>query len=303
MWERGGRIAEVDALRFRARRKELRLGPLVIHCNYLINLASPNPVLRARSVQGFHQELVKAIALGADFVVVHPGSGLGCERSISIGAVGQSIKQAARGLKLGEVQILLENTAGQGNCLGAKFEELRAILDACADLPLGICVDTAHWFASGWDVRTAKGLDTAIRELDRIIGLERVPMLHVNDSKAPLGSRVDRHQHIGKGRIGLEGFGRILNHPLLAGRAFILETPIDKPGDDRRNVARLWKLVGRTVRIAGRPRDGMRPRRRRPARVTRTRTTRTTSKKARAQACPKVRFACRLPVPQGLRSH
>jgi len=283
MWARGsGRIADADAVRFRARRRQLGLGPLVIHCNYLINLASPNPVLRARSVQAFHQELVKAIALGADFLVVHPGSGLGCERSISIGAVSQSIKQAARGLKLGELRILLENTAGQGNCLGGKFQELKAILDACADLPLGICVDTAHWFASGWDVRTAGGLDAAIRELDRIVGLERVAMLHVNDSKAGLGSRVDRHEHIGKGKIGLEAFGRILNHPLLAGRAFILETPIDKPGDDRRNVAKLWKLVGRTIRIAGSPRDGMRPRRRKRARGSRTRNRRVASKRERA---------------------
>jgi deoxyribonuclease IV len=284
MWDRGsGRIAEADASRFRARRKELGLGPLVIHCNYLINLASPNPVLRARSVQAFHHELVKAVALGADFLVVHPGSGLGSERSISIGAVAQSIKQAARGVKLGDLHILIENTAGQGNCLGARFDELKSILDACADLPMGICVDTAHWFASGWDVRTAGGLETAIRELDRVIGLERVPMLHVNDSKTALGSRVDRHAHIGKGKIGLKGLGRILNHPLLAGRAFILETPIDKPGDDRRNVARLWRLVGRTVKVASAAGDGLRPRRRKRAAVNRTRNRRITSNRKRAR--------------------
>jgi deoxyribonuclease IV len=282
MWTRDtSRIAEVDASRFRARRKKLGLGPLVIHCNYLINLASPNPVLRARSVQAFHHELVKAIALGADYLVAHPGSGLGCERSVSIGTVARSIQQGARGLKLGELRILLENTAGQGNCLGAKFEELKAILDACADLPLGICLDTAHWFASGWDVRTAEGLNTAIKELDRIIGLERVAMLHVNDSKAARGSRIDRHEHIGKGRIGLEAFGRILNHPLLAGRAFILETPIDKPGDDRRNVARLWRLVGRAVGIANGARDGMHPRRHKRAWVSKSRRIASKREKAR----------------------
>ena len=260
MWARGNpRIAETDAGRFRSRRKELGLGPLVIHCNYLINLASPNPVLRARSMQAFHHEILKALALGADFLVIHPGSGLGCESSVAVAAIAQALKQAARGLKLGGLRILLENTAGQGNCVGATFAELKAIIDLCPGLPLGVCVDTAHWFASGSDVRTAEGLEAALQEIERTIGLAQVAVLHVNDSKTALGSRVDRHEHIGKGKIGSEAFARIVNHPLLAGRAFILETPIDKPGDDRRNVAALWKLAGKKVVAAGR--DGMRPRR------------------------------------------
>ena len=162
-------------------------------------------------------------------------------------------------MKLGDLQLLLENTAGQGTSLGSKFEELRAIIDACPGLPLGVCIDTAHLFASGWDIRTSEGLDRTLMMLDGVIGLDRIPVFHVNDSKTPLGSRVDRHEHIGKGKIGLDAFRRILNHPLLAGRAFIAETPIDKPGDDRRNVAALWKLLGREVESIGR--DGMKPRR------------------------------------------
>src|SRR5579864_769539 len=130
MWERGGaRIAEAEAARFRARRKELGLGPLVIHDSYLINLASANPVLRARSVQAFHQELVRAIALGADYLVAHPGccgAGQGVPEAIS--AIAQGLRQAARGLKLGQLQLLLENTAGQGTSIGSKFEELRGII-------------------------------------------------------------------------------------------------------------------------------------------------------------------------------
>jgi deoxyribonuclease-4 len=264
MWMRGAsRISEADAERFRARRRELQLGPVVIHDNYLINLASPNPVLRARSVQAFHHELVRAMALGADYLVLHPGSrgadlspGRGVDQAIS--AIAQGLRQAARGLKLWDLQLLLENMAGQGTSIGSKFEELRAVIDACRDLPLGVCVDTAHLFAAGWDIRTEAGLEKALLDIDSSIGLDRVRLIHANDSKTPLGSRVDRHEHIGKGKIGLEAFGRMLNHPLLAGRAFIAETPIDKPGDDRRNVSILWKLIGREVVASGQ--DGMKPR-------------------------------------------
>jgi deoxyribonuclease IV len=258
MWgHASSRIAEADAARFCVRRKELQLGPLVVHGNYLINLASPNPVLRTRSIQAFHQEIVRASALGTDFLVIHPGSGLGANVESSIAAVAQGVKQAARGLKLGDLRILLENTAGQGSSLGSRFEELKAILDACPDLPLGVCVDTAHIFAAGWSIHTEEGLQVALRDIDRTVGLDRVAVVHMNDSKTQLGSRVDRHEHIGKGLIGLKAFGRILNHPLLAKCAFSLETPIDKPGDDKRNVVALWRLTGRVVRATG---PGMKPR-------------------------------------------
>lgn len=260
MWVRGpARIAEADAERFRTRRKQLGLGPVVIHDNYLINLASPNPVLRTRSVQAFHQEIVRALALGADFLVAHPGSGRESDTNTAINSIAQGLKQATRNLKLGDLVILLENTAGQGTSVGSRFEELKGILDACPGLPLGVCIDTAHTFAAGWDLRTAEGLEATLQAIDRTIGLDRVRVVHVNDSKTPFGSRVDRHENIGKGKIGLEAFGRILNHPLLAGRAFILETPIDKPGDDRRNVAAIWKLLGREV-VATSTRDGFKPR-------------------------------------------
>lgn len=251
MWARGiGRIAPAEASRFRARRQELKLGPLVVHANYLINLASPNPVLRARSVQAFHQEIVRALDLGADYLVLHPGSF--CDGSIESGiaAIAQGLRQAVRGLQLGELTILIENTAGQGSSIGSNFRELKAVLEACADIALGVCLDTAHTFAAGWDIRTADGLESALQEIDRSVGLARVAVVHMNDSKTPLGSRVDRHEHIGKGKIGAEAFGRILKHPLLRGRAFILETPIDNPGDDRKNVAALWRLSGSKTRGA-----------------------------------------------------
>ncbi len=270
------RFSEVEMARFRARREELGLGPLVVHANYLINLASPDRVLRVRSIQAFHDELIRAVALGADYLVVHPGASRGSEQRKAAEAVAQSLQQAARGLKLGGLRILLENTAGQGSALGAMFSELKFILDLCPELPLGVCVDTAHLFAAGFNIREAEGLDKTLQAIQSTVGLARVFVIHCNDSKAALGSHVDRHEHIGKGKIGLEAFRRILNHPMLApaaagqekqpatggvGRAFILETPIDKPGDDFRNVRTLWKLVGKTVSAASAaPRNGFRMR-------------------------------------------
>ncbi len=266
MWPRAGsRIGEADAARFRARRAELGLGPLVIHTNYLVNLASSDPVLRTRSIQTFHDEMVRALALGADFLVVHPGSARGAAPADAIRGVAQGLRQAARGIRFGDgLRVLLENTAGMGSAVGVRFEELRAILEEAPELPLGVCLDTAHAFESGYEIHTEAGLAQTLADLDRTVGLERVAVVHVNDSKTALGSRVDRHEHIGRGKIGLEAFRRILMHPRLAaggpgglaGRAFILETPIDKPGDDRRNVRTVWELAGLSVKQAPHAENG-----------------------------------------------
>jgi deoxyribonuclease IV len=241
---RARRTTPAEAARFRGRRARLSLAPLVIHDNYLINLAAAEPMLRVRSIQAFHEELSRAIALGADFLVAHPGSGRGAAPERAIEAIAAGLRQAARGIQFDALRILLENTAGQGTALGSRFEELAAILEACPGLPLGVCLDTAHLYAAGHDIGSAAGLERTLEAADRAFGLERVFVVHMNDSKAPLGSRVDRHEHIGKGRIGREAFRRILHHRELAGRAFILETPIDRPGDDRRNVRTIWELAG-----------------------------------------------------------
>jgi deoxyribonuclease-4 len=264
MWPRAGsRIAEVDAARFRARRAELALGPLVIHDSYLINLACPDRVMRTRSIQAFHDELVRAVALGADFLVAHPGSGLGAQKDQAIADIAEGMRHAAKGMKFGGLRILVENTSGMGSAVGARFEEIKAVLDQTRDLPMGVCLDTAHTFEAGYDITTEEGLEVAIAAVDRTVGLDKVYVLHVNDSKTPLGSRVDRHEHIGRGKIGLKAFGRILNHARLGpgalgltGRAFILETPIDRPGDDRRNVRTLWGLVGVGVQQAPKAENG-----------------------------------------------
>jgi deoxyribonuclease-4 len=253
MWEGGpARIADVDAAAFRARREELRLGPLVVHANYLINLAAAQPMLRTRSIQAFHDEIVRAVALGADFLVVHPGARWESTVEQSISTVVDSVKQASKRAPMGALQILIENTAGMGMAVGARLEELGEILAGLRGLPVAACLDTAHLFASGYDIKSESGLASTIGQIDGAIGLENVPVIHVNDSKIPLGGRVDRHEHIGKGKIGAMAFARILQHPRLGtlppeglvGRAFVLETPIDEPGDDRRNVAMLWELAG-----------------------------------------------------------
>jgi deoxyribonuclease-4 len=264
MWPTGSsRIADADATRFKARRLELGLGPLVIHDNYLINLACPDRVMRTRSIQAFHDELVRAVSLDADFLVAHPGACLGTPMEQAISEIADGLRHAAKGIKLGKLRILIENTSGMGSAVGAKFEELKGILDLTRDLPMGVCLDTAHTFEAGYDITTEEGLEATLAIVDRTVGLNRVYVLHVNDSKTPLGSRVDRHENIGFGKIGLEAFGRILNHARLgpgaqglAGRAFILETPIDEPGDDRRNVRALWDLVGVSVKLAPKAVDG-----------------------------------------------
>jgi deoxyribonuclease-4 len=273
MWPRvGARIPEMAAAEFRAKRAELGLGPVVIHANYLINLATSDPVMRVRSIQAFHDEIVRGMALGADYLVVHPGSYRGKTLAQAICDVAQAIRQAARGVRLcgafGDLRdcrlrLLLENTSGMGAAIGSSFEELKAIIDGVPEVPLGICVDTAHAFHAGYGIHTEAGLAQTIAALDRTVGLPRVAVLHVNDSKTPFASRVDRHEHIGRGEIGLEAFRRILNHPSLSagaagrpGRAFLLETPIDAPGDDRRNVRRLWDLVGIAAKQAPRAQNG-----------------------------------------------
>lgn len=252
MWAQGAsRIPDTDASAFRARRAELGLGPLVIHANYLINLAASQPMLRTRSIQAFHDELVRGIALGADFLVVHPGARGENTLQRAIGTIIESVKQAAKRVPLGHLRILIENTAGMGTSVGSSLEEVADLVAGLAGLNAGACLDTAHLFAAGYDISSEKGLEQTIEHIENTIGLANVPVFHVNDSKIALGGRVDRHEHIGEGKIGAAAFGRILKHPRLGalppsgvlGRAFLLETPIDDPGDDRRNIARLWELA------------------------------------------------------------
>lgn len=253
MWHTSNvRIPESDARAFRARRAELGLGPLVIHANYLINLAAAQPMLRTRSIQGFHEEMVRAVMLGADFLVVHPGARGESSMEMAIATIVESVRQAARRVPMGGMRILIENTAGMGTAVGSSLEEMAQILRGLREVNVAACLDTAHLFAAGYDIRSEAGLVDTITHIDRTIGLDNVPVIHVNDSKVALGGRVDRHEHVGRGKIGEAAFVRILRHARFGvvppegviGRAFLLETPIDEPGDDRRNVAKVWELAG-----------------------------------------------------------
>jgi deoxyribonuclease IV len=253
MWQGGSaRISQVDGKAFCEKREELSLGPLVIHANYLINLAAQEPMLRTRSIQAFHDEIVRAIALGAEYLVVHPGARGEASAAQAVATIVESVKQAAKHVTMGRLRILIENTAGMGTAVGSKLEEVGQILYGLRGVPSGACLDTAHLYAAGYDIKSEKGFEATLDQIDAAVGLENVPVFHVNDSKIELGGKVDRHEHIGKGKIGAEAFVRLLQHPRLgstppdgvAGRAFIAETPIDDPGDDRRNVEMLWELAG-----------------------------------------------------------
>ena len=236
--------AQIRAMR--AIRERNDLYPLAIHASYLINLASIDPVVRPKSIAAFRGEIERAIAIGAEYLVVHPGSctGRACEEGIA--AVALALEHASQDLDFAGFRILLENTAGSGGALGARLEELRSICDLAAQLthaPIGYCLDTCHLLAAGFDITSLPGLRRTVRHIDAVLGLDHVAIFHANDSKTPRGSRVDRHANIGEGHIGLEGFRLILNHPKLRSKPFILETPVDNAGDDRRNLEALKSLA------------------------------------------------------------
>jgi deoxyribonuclease-4 len=245
---RGWRTADPtpeDCERFRAARAASGLSPVVIHDNYLINLASAEPVMRERSIAAFRREIGRALALGADYLVTHPGSAKNGSISQAIKTCIASLREAAKGLRLEGVTILIENTAGQGSAIGRTFEEVAEIVAGVGkDLPVGICIDTAHCFEAGYPLHTRRGLAETVGRLDSTLGLEQVRLIHANDSKTAFGSHADRHEHIGRGFIGTEAFRRIVRHPKLRAIPFICETPIDRPGDDQRNLRTMRRLAG-----------------------------------------------------------
>ena len=228
---------------FRKTRRQTKLSPVLIHANYLINLAATDEVILQKSRASFREEVERAILLGADYVVVHPGSARGAGEMDGIETCARSLTLACKGLKPGRLRILLENTAGQGECIGHRFEHLRAIMDACPKIPLAVCVDTAHSFTAGYDIREEDGLEATIEVIRRTVGLRNVRAIHFNDSRAPFNSRVDRHWHIGEGHIGSDALRRVARHPKLAHAAFILETPYDDPRADVKNLEALRSFV------------------------------------------------------------
>ncbi len=245
MWHGRG-PSEASVERLNALRREHDLYPVAVHGCYLTNLAAADEEIARKSRQSFRLEIENARAIGADYLVIHPGSARGQTTDEAIEVFAKALTAAQHGFDWGPVRLLLENTAGGGSTLGRSFKELAAIRDAVqsqSEVPLGFCIDTAHSFEAGYDISTERGLDDTLRELRQWLGMDRVYVVHANDSKTALGSHRDRHESIGDGQIGVEAFSRMLAHPDLRDKPFILETPfID--GSHRENVHRLWSLVG-----------------------------------------------------------
>jgi deoxyribonuclease-4 len=242
---------------FRTAREKAGLWPLAIHSAYLINLAAQDPIMLARSREAFRGEIRRSIDLGAEYLVVHPGSGGGATPEVGIATAVASVRECTRGLRLkgassksdqagqkNALTILIENTAGQGSSIGCDFEQITQLLAAFDDLPVDVCLDTAHTFASGYDISTEPGLQATIRAIERWFGFKKLKLIHCNDSKTPLNSRVDRHQHIGLGHIGAEAFRRLTHNLKFSRVPFILETPVDKERDYAWNMERMRELAG-----------------------------------------------------------
>jgi deoxyribonuclease-4 len=231
--------------RFRLETERTGITKLVVHDSYLINLASPKPDIREKSIAAFTDELERCDILGIPHLVTHPGAHTGSGVEAGIQQFADSLNEIYDSLPDNQALTLLETTAGQGTSLGRSFGEIAAIIDKVeAKERVGVCLDTCHVFAAGYDYRTPELYATMMEEFDSTIGLERLKVIHLNDSKFPLGSFRDRHDHIGAGEIGLEGFRQFVNDPRLAGIPGILETEKDPDGEkDRRNIGTLKSLV------------------------------------------------------------
>jgi len=245
MWK-APKVDPAQAARMRELRTKLDVSPVVIHTSYLVNVCSQTDDVREKSVAAFRGEMERALAFGADYLVLHPGSWNGLTREQGLKLAAESITRAIDGLAWQGTgfHILIENTAGAQFSLGGSFEqvaELVALLKACA--PVGVCLDTCHTHVAGYDLVSPEGYEETMGLIAATVGFEAVKVWHCNDAKAERGSKLDRHEHIGQGTMGVEPFRRLLNDKRFAHAAFIAETPVDEPGDEERNVRVLRSLV------------------------------------------------------------
>lgn len=234
-----------DVAQFKAEKSRHQFAAVFGHTGYLINLGAADSGNRVKSLQSLIQEITFAGALDLPFLVLHPGAHLGAGEKEGLRRIVAGLDEVVRATKDSKVRIALENTAGQGSCLGDQIEHLAAIYDAVENSKrLGLCIDTAHLFAAGNDIRTAEGWDKTMAKIDKLIGRKEILAFHLNDSKTDLGSRVDRHENIGKGKIGLEGFRHIVNDARFKNIPGCLETPkSDDLHEDVANLAVLRSLV------------------------------------------------------------
>ena len=245
MW-RAPKVDPKQAVRMKALRAVLDVSPLVIHTSYLVNVCSQTDEVREKSVVAFRGEIERALTLGAEFLVLHPGSWKGLTRDEGLTLAADSIARAIDGLAWQGTpfHILIENTAGSEFSLGGSFEQVAELVERLKPTaPMGVCLDTCHTHVAGYDLVTPEGYEETMKQVAATVGFGTVRVWHMNDAKAARGSKLDRHEQIGKGTMGLEPFRRLLNDTRFAHAAFIAETPVDAPGDEERNVKVLLSLV------------------------------------------------------------
>jgi deoxyribonuclease-4 len=245
MWK-AAPVKPEDAAKMLALRAQHDVGPVAVHASYLINLCSQTETVRENSTAAFRGEVERALALGAEYLVLHPGSWKGLTREEGLRLAAQSIERAIDGIDFTgkNFKILIENTAGAEFSLGGKLEqvaELVETLKACA--PVAVCLDTCHVHVAGYDIVSADGYIETMKLVESTVGFDAVRVWHCNDAKAAMGSKLDRHEHIGEGTIGAAAFRRLLHDARFAHAAFIAETPVDAPGDEARNVGVLRTLA------------------------------------------------------------
>ncbi len=239
-------FTEEEATAFKRAQAETGIRIVVAHDSYLLNLGAPDEKLRQRSVGGFIDELERCELLGVPFLIAHPGSHVGSGEEAGIKMIAQSIDEAHKSCAGFMVKVALEITAGQGSNLGYKFEQMGQIFDAVKENErLRLCFDTEHAFAAGYDLRTDEGYERTFAELDKYIGLKRLVAFHINDSLKPFNSHVDRHEHIGKGHLGLDPFRRVVNDPRFVGLPMCLET---EPGPEMKDIVEDLKSLHKLLK-------------------------------------------------------
>jgi len=238
-------LTEEEIKLYKEKERETRISPVIAHDAYLPNLASPDDDLWNKSLETFRDEMVRCERLGIPYLVMHPGSHKGSGEEAGLRRIATALKRLHAEESGHRLMVLLETTAGQGSDLGYTFEQLARILELAGENDwIGVCFDTCHAFAAGYELRTREGYEKTFEALDRIIGLERLRVFHLNDSRNDLGSRVDRHEHIGKGFLGLEAFRMLLNDPRFRAHPMVLETPKGKDmHEDVENLAVLRSLI------------------------------------------------------------
>ncbi|MBN1914076.1 MAG: deoxyribonuclease IV [Candidatus Omnitrophica bacterium] len=241
---RGNFIDTYDIEEFQKRREKAKIDPFFIHIPYLINLASPNPRLYTVSIEAYIEDIREADELGADYIVTHMGSHKNTTEEAGLKRLTEALNAILEKTKGADVGILLENTAGSGSWLGYKFAHHKKVIQEIRDKArIGLCLDTAHAYLAGYDIATAEGLKQLLDEIEDTVGVDLIKLIHLNDAKDKLGSKHDRHEHIGKGNIGKEGMRRIVNHPKLKKIPFVLETPKDSDDADKMNLKTVRSLL------------------------------------------------------------